>query len=114
MTTYFTSDTHFGDMRILRIDKRPFKSLADHDAALVDNWNAVVTAEDTVWHLGDFALGPSDDEVAGLIASLNGTKHLLIGNNDGPGTLAAPGWASVAHYNEIDVEGTRLALQLLF
>ncbi len=25
----------------------------------------------------------------------NGEKHLIVGNNDGPDTLTAPGWASV-------------------
>ena len=110
MTTFFTSDTHFGDVRVLRIDKRPFKSVAEHDAALVANWNATVGADDTVWHLGDFALGPDDAAVSALLAGLNGTKHLIVGNNDGPGTLKAPGWASVAHYAEIEEGGTRLIL----
>ncbi len=31
---YFTSDTHFGDSRVLRIDRRPFADMAEHDAAL--------------------------------------------------------------------------------
>jgi calcineurin-like phosphoesterase family protein len=30
----------------------------EHDEALVRAWNDVVGAEDEVWHLGDFALGP--------------------------------------------------------
>lgn len=110
MAIWFTSDTHFGDPRILRIDRRPFRDLPSHDAALVANWNAVVAPEDEVWHLGDFALGPDDEAVAELIASLNGTKHLIIGNNDGPGTLGAPGWASVAHYAELTVDDRRLVL----
>ena len=110
MTTFFTSDTHFGDPRILRIDKRPFKTLSDHDAALIANWNGTVGPDDTVWHLGDFALGPTDDRVAELIAILNGEKHLLIGNNDGPGTLQAPGWASIGHYAELRVDDTHLIL----
>ncbi|MDX7953650.1 metallophosphoesterase [Lichenihabitans sp. Uapishka_5] len=110
MTTFFTSDTHFGDMRILRIDKRPFKSLAEHDAALVANWNALVGPDDTVWHLGDFALGPPDAAVAALLDGLNGTKHLIVGNNDGPGTLQAPAWASVSHYAEITEGDTGLIL----
>ena len=110
MTVYFTSDTHFSDMRILRIDKRPFRTLDEHDAALIGNWNDVVRPDDTVWHLGDFALGPTDARVAEILATLQGTKHLITGNNDGPGTLAAPGWASVAAYAEIDVDDTRLIL----
>lgn len=110
MATWFTSDTHFGDPRILRIDRRPFRDLPSHDAALIANWNAVVAPEDEVWHLGDFALGPSDEAVAGILAGLNGTKHLIVGNNDGPGTVAAPGWASVAHYAELTVDDRRLVL----
>ncbi|BCM86000.1 metallophosphoesterase family protein [Methylobacterium indicum] len=110
MTTYFTSDTHFGDPRVLRIDRRPFPDLATHDAVLIENWNAVVEPDDTVWHLGDFALGPPPERVCALLAALNGHKHLIVGNNDGPATLAAPGWLSTAHYAEIDVDGQHLVL----
>ena len=110
MTTYFTSDTHFGDPRVLRIDRRPFPDLATHDAALVENWNAVVEPDDTVWHLGDFALGPPPERVQALLSALNGQKHLIVGNNDGPATLAARDWLSIAHYAEIDVDGQHLVL----
>ncbi|MRI55192.1 metallophosphoesterase [Methylobacterium sp. DB1607] len=110
MTVFFTSDTHFGDPRILRIDRRPFPDLPTHDAALVEAWNAVVGPDDTVWHLGDFALGPPPERVVSLLAALHGRKHLIIGNNDGPATLSAPSWTSVAHYAETEVEGRRLVL----
>ena len=36
MAVWFTSDTHFGDPRILRIEKRPYPDLATHDAALYE------------------------------------------------------------------------------
>ncbi|RYY08110.1 MAG: metallophosphoesterase [Alphaproteobacteria bacterium] len=110
MAVWFTSDTHFGDPRILRIDKRPYPDLATHDAALITAWNAVVRPEDNVWHLGDFALGPSAERIAEILGSLSGTKHLIIGNNDGAGTLQAHGWASIAHYAEISVDARRLVL----
>lgn len=110
MAVYFTSDTHFGDPRILRIDRRPFPDLAAHDAALIEAWNRVVGTDDEVWHLGDFALGPKRDRIRELLGALAGTKNLIVGNNDGPETLAAPGWASVGHYAEIEVEGRRLVL----
>lgn len=109
MSIFFTSDTHFGDPRVLRIDKRPFPNLDAHDAALVEAWNAAVGPDDEVWHLGDFALGPPPERVRALLAGLNGRKHLIAGNNDGPGTLEA-GWDSVAHYAEIEVEGRGLVL----
>jgi calcineurin-like phosphoesterase family protein len=110
MTVFFTSDTHFGDRRVLGIDRRPFATLAEHDAALAALWNQTVGPEDEVWHLGDFALGPPPDAVAALLARLNGRKHLVTGNNDGPGTLAAPGWESVQAYVELMVESRHLIL----
>ncbi|WP_159718838.1 metallophosphoesterase [Geminicoccus flavidas] len=109
MAWYFTADTHFGDPRVLRIDRRPFGSLAEHDRALVERWNAAVGAGDEVWHLGDFARGDRA-RVEDLLAQLNGTKHLIIGNNDGPATLEASAWSSVAHYRELADEGRRLVL----
>ncbi len=110
MALFFTSDTHFGDPRALRFDHRPFPDLAAHDAGLIARWNAVVTPGDTVWHLGDVALGPPPDRVAAIVEVLHGTKHLITGNNDGPTTLALPGWASVQAYAEMTVEGTLLVL----
>lgn len=110
MAVFFTSDTHFGDPRILRLDRRPFPSLAAHDAALIAAWNARVGPQDEVWHLGDFALGPKAAEVRAILAGLAGTKRLIVGNNDGPDTLAAPGWAWTGHYAETVVEGRALVL----
>jgi calcineurin-like phosphoesterase family protein len=110
MTVYFTSDTHFGDWRPLRIDRRPFKTPPEMDEALIAAWNETVAPGDTVWHLGDFALGPPTAYVASLLERLHGEKHLIAGNNDGPGTLGQAGWRSVQAYAEIDVEGTRLVL----
>jgi calcineurin-like phosphoesterase family protein len=101
---FFTSDTHFADPRVLRIDRRPFASMPEHDAALIANWNAVVTPADEVWHLGDFARGTTE-EVEAILSQLNGTKHLIIGNNDPDATLEAPGWASRQHYAEMTIDG---------
>lgn len=110
MAVYFTADTHFGDPRVLRFDHRPYPDLAAHDAGVVAAWNATVGREDAVWHLGDFALGPDGARIRAILGGLNGEKHLIAGNNDGPDTLAAPGWASVGTYAEIAVEGRDLVL----
>jgi calcineurin-like phosphoesterase family protein len=108
MTLFFAADTHFGDHRTINISRRPFANVAEMDEALVHRWNAVVGADDVVWHLGDVARRPAD--VAGLLVRLNGTKHLLRGNNDPDATLAAEGWASVGDYSEMEVGGRRLVL----
>jgi calcineurin-like phosphoesterase family protein len=107
MAVFFTSDTHFGDHRVLNLYPRPFGSVAEMDAALAANWNAAVGPEDEVWHLGDFAR--SGALAADVLARLHGTKHLVIGNND-PGPDVAHGWASIGPYRELELEGRRLVL----
>ncbi|AWI61308.1 metallophosphoesterase family protein [Sinorhizobium fredii] len=106
---YFTSDTHFGEPRVLSIDRRPFRNVAEHDAVLIANWNETVAPEDDIWHLGDFAsntIGFAGE----LLARLNGRKHLIVGNNDPPGTVEASGWQSIQHYAELTVDGQLLIL----
>jgi calcineurin-like phosphoesterase family protein len=106
---FFTSDTHFSDRRVLGIDRRPYGSLQEHDEGLIANWNETVRPEDEVWHLGDFARGTAEG-IDRLLARLNGRKHLIIGNNDGPATVTSRHWASVQHYAELEVEGRFLVL----
>lgn len=108
MALFFTADTHFGDHRTLNIHRRPFGTVAEMDEALVTGWNAVVTPEDVVWHLGDVARRPAD--VATLLSRLNGAKHLIRGNNDPAATGEAPGWASVGDYAELTEADHRLVL----
>jgi calcineurin-like phosphoesterase family protein len=105
---FFTADTHFGDHRTINIHKRAFPGVAEMDALMIERWNARVAPDDTVWHLGDVARRGRD--VAGLLARLNGTKHLLRGNNDDDATAAAPGWAGVADYAEMTLDGHALVL----
>ncbi len=105
MAVFFTSDTHFGDSRVLRIDKRPFRTIPEHDEALIANWNEVVSPDDEVWHLGDFALHVRPERIDELLGLLNGRKHLITGNNDGAATLAAKGWESVQSYAELMLDG---------
>ncbi|MDK1491894.1 metallophosphoesterase family protein [Sinorhizobium sp. 7-81] len=106
---YFTSDTHFGESRVLRIDRRPFANMVEHDAALIANWNRVVSAEDEVWHLGDFAARRAGF-AEHLLSQLNGRKHLIIGNNDPRETTGAYGWSSIQHYAELTLDGHLLIL----
>jgi calcineurin-like phosphoesterase family protein len=107
MATYFTSDTHFGDHRVLNLYPRPYAGVREMDADLVRRWNAAVSAADEIWHLGDFARTPK--LAAALLAQLNGRKHLVAGNNDvEPGTVQ--GWETVQAYAEIERDGRFLVL----
>ena len=110
MAIFFTSDTHFGDRRILHAARRPFATIAEHDAHLVAQWQATVGSNDEVWHLGDFAPGFDDARLDALLASLPGIKHLVAGNNDDATTRTHPGWASVRDYAELTLDGVMCIL----
>ena len=109
MTVWFTSDTHFGHANIISYSDRPYGSVREMDDAMIDNWNARIRAEDTVWHLGDFVFRNSVP-AASYLTRLAGEKHLIWGNHDGAETRSLPGWTSSQPYAEITVEGTRLVL----
>ena len=110
MTRFFTSDTHFGDMRILRAAKRRFATIAEHDAHLVARWQAIVRPDDEVWHLGDVAPRYGTGALDALLARLPGRKHLITGNNDDATTRTHPAWESVHDYVELDEDGSRCVL----
>lgn len=78
---FFVSDTHFGHQNILEYEpvNRPFSSLYEMHEKMIENWNAVVRDEDTVWHLGDVALGRENLEIC---KRLRGKKKLVMGNHD--------------------------------
>jgi len=86
MTDFFIADTHFGHRKIIQFcaDSRPFDTIEEHDNALIDNWNSVVTEEDTVYVLGDFFLGgyKRTDRIKEILSLLKGKKILIQGNHD--------------------------------
>ena len=110
MAVFFTSDTHFGHGGALGLFGRPFASVRAMDEALIARWNATVGRGDVVWHLGDFALGPAIARAGALLDALAGEKHLIAGNNDPAAVRALPGWASVADYAELALDGAQLVL----
>lgn len=80
MTTWFTSDQHFGHRNIIEYSKRPFSSVSEMNVELVKRFNARVGEEDSTWHLGDFAM--DDRLVKSFLSCLNGVHFLIAGNHD--------------------------------
>lgn len=80
---WFTSDTHFGHKNILKYEStsRPFVDTDAMDEIIIRNWNSVVDPEDTVFHLGDVAMGNIVESLP-KVARLNGKKILVPGNHD--------------------------------
>ena len=110
MAVYFTSDTHFGHDAIRVLADRPFATVNEMDDELVRRWNAVVTPNDTVWHVGDFAHRNSTS-IAYYRRRLNGVVHLVLGNHDRALTAHEAGlFASVQTMAEVHVEGATVIL----
>lgn len=79
--TWFISDTHFGHKNILEFEKkhRPFETITEMHAVMIERWNSVVKPNDIVYHLGDFCFGKDYLHIAMM---LNGSKRLVLGNHD--------------------------------
>lgn len=79
--TFYISDTHFFDERIIQIEQRPFRNADEMNVFIVKQWNNTVGKNDTVVVLGDYSVG-SRTEIENITHQLNGFKHLIIGNHD--------------------------------
>jgi calcineurin-like phosphoesterase family protein len=86
MDAWYTADLHFGHRRISEYAGRPFENVDDMGTAIIERWNAVVAPGETVWVLGDTAMGPQGAGVSPaaieLVALLNGELVLVPGNHD--------------------------------
>lgn len=78
MTNFYISDTHFDHEKIITLCKRPFRTVDEMNAAMVYHWNRVVTNNDTVHFLGDFAFRREPY----WFSQLNGKIIFYQGNHD--------------------------------
>ena len=83
MTTFFTSDLHYFHKNICKFTNRLTleATVEEHTEWLTALWNAQVSPEDTIYHLGDFSFSGAA-ETANALARLNGYKIFLKGNHD--------------------------------
>lgn len=78
---FFTSDTHFSHVNIMKFSGRPFESVEEMNEYLIEQWNKKVPEDGIVYHLGDFGFGTSGKLVQ-IRKRLNGEIHLIVGNHD--------------------------------
>lgn len=79
--TFFISDHHFGHKSIIDFENRPFVDVNEMTATMIANWNAVVSKDDKVFHLGDFSF-LNKERTKAIVTELNGYKVLILGNHD--------------------------------
>ena len=81
ISNYYISDLHWSHRNILAFDNRPYFTIDEMNAALIHNWNSVVTSEDSVYVLGDMSWDTKENTL-NMLSKLNGKKYLIRGNHD--------------------------------
>lgn len=81
MTSWLTSDLHFGHTNIIQFCGRPYGDTEEMNDDLVRRYNEVVDADDDVWIVGDLCMGRLEISLM-WVEQLNGKKHLIPGNHD--------------------------------
>ncbi len=81
---FVISDLHLGHANIIRYCSRPFRySRTDEmDSVLVQNWNAVISPDTPVYHLGDLSYGTNAQPMGYYTKQLEGNVTYLAGNHD--------------------------------
>ena len=81
MKTFFSADHHFGHKNILKYADRPFSSVQEMNAELIKRHNSVVSPNDSVYFVGDFAF-MQPHQIVNILRQMNGRKYFIPGNHD--------------------------------
>lgn len=113
MTVFFSSDTHYGHAKIVKLAERPFADIEAMDEAMIAKWNSVVQPGDLVYHLGDFSFH-KPARATSIASRLQGQKYLVWGNHDGKRyrkeSEFLAQWLWCKDLAEIDVQGQKIVL----
>jgi calcineurin-like phosphoesterase family protein len=86
---YLTADLHLGHTNILGYTGRPFHSVGEMNGVLIANIIETVTANDTLYVLGDFAFDPKEyDAYRALLESA--CRTVFVQGNHDPRKIHAP------------------------
>jgi calcineurin-like phosphoesterase family protein len=79
---YVISDLHLGHDNIIEYCDRPHSHVHEMNKALIEDWNAIISEDDSVLFLGDMCHHPSPKSSAGWADELNGNLLFVRGNHD--------------------------------
>lgn len=81
---WLISDTHFYHANIIKYCHRPYKTVEEMNDDIIKKWNSIVSKNDIVFHLGDFAFFKKvkQDHISDIVHALNGSINLILGNHD--------------------------------
>lgn len=78
---YLSSDLHFNHNKPFIYADRGFSSVDEMNAAIINNFNSVLTDRDDLYLLGDTLMGNTSESIP-LFRRLRGKIHLIWGNHD--------------------------------
>lgn len=112
MTNFYTADPHFGHESVIKFCGRPFGSVDEMDATILQNYQRAMSRSDDLWIIGDFAFAkePEKEKLRKMLRSIPGRKHLVTGNHDRPWVRRLTEWSSVHDFIEIKEDGQRISL----
>ena len=101
---FITSDQHFGHKKILQYqhNTRPFSSLDEMHHELITRHNEVVSDDDKIYMLGDFAF-LSANKTEEILKQLNGEKFFIFGNHDHQMKKLSQYFTWMKHYHKMKV-----------
>lgn len=82
---FLISDTHHFHKNIIQFEashRGQFKSVEEMNEYLIQQWNMVVSNDDTVYHLGDISMHGSYSKMVSILSRLNGKIIVIQGNHD--------------------------------
>ena len=108
-TKRYISDWHYGHKNVLHFDNRPWLTVEEMNAELIQRWNSVVEPGDVTYVLGDmFWCKPA--ESIPVLDKLNGQIVLVKGNHDYDSSILNRKFVKVDDYMEIDDYGRKIVL----
>lgn len=109
--SFVTSDLHLNHANVIAYCNRPFSCVEEMNEALIDNWNKLIRPCDTVYIVGDVAMGPYQ-EIPKLVSRLQGNLVLILGNHDrGKTKLISQYFKEIHHSMEMEFEDKQILVK---
>jgi calcineurin-like phosphoesterase family protein len=109
---YFISDFHFCHRKVIDYAHRPFANIEEMNETMVEKYNSVVGANDSITIVGDFAFGGIENFI-NYAKRLNGVKTLIRGNHDksiSDNEVLNAGFVEVAHSKIITSDKLKIGI----
>ena len=108
---WFTADFHLSHKNILKYCNRPFRDINEMDEMILNNLEASVKPQDTLYYLGDLTFKIEKAKL--FFEQFKDLKiHFIIGNHDNQKiiNIAKKYCASISHLKNINIEEQKITL----